>query len=284
MDYPNPPLPFLELKVHELDLSLPVSALYAGYEGGCWRSKQLAEHTMEWLPEFCLDISELNNITSSNAVRMLRKAANLVYQTDKYKNRGEFGEIFLHIALRQICSSTPVVSKFFFKDSANSTVKGFDAVHIVKNGEEIELWLGEVKFYDDEKRAIRDVIEEIEKHVEIGYIRNEKIFLLNKINKDFVYYDILERLLDQNTSIDDLFDCMCIPILITYDSDVLKKYNKSTELFIKDAKDEILSIQQRIAEKITHLKLPVKVHLFLLPLQDKQLLVNELDKQLKGLQ
>lgn len=281
MDYPEPPAPFLEVKIHKLDITPPISALCAGYECGEWRSSQLAEYTMEWLPEFCLTASELKSITSSNAVRMLREAARMVYQTEKYKSRGEFGEIFLHMILRQIYKSIPAISKIYFKDSVNNTVKGFDAVHIVQINEKLELWLGEVKFYNNAAKAIKDVIVEIQAHTKQDYLRNEKILLANKIDPDSSFYPTLSRLLDQNTSLDELFDCACIPILITYDSNTLKKHEDD---FNKELEKEVLAIRKKIEKKTSNLNLPVKIHLFLLPLQEKYVLIQKLDEQLKRLQ
>lgn len=112
MDYPKPPEPFLEVKLHDLTTNPPVAALCAGYEGEKWRATQLAEHVMEWLPEFCLNAQEVKSLHSGNALRMIREAARRVYQTEKYKNRGEFGEIFLHIALRQIYNSIPAMYRY----------------------------------------------------------------------------------------------------------------------------------------------------------------------------
>lgn len=284
MDYPAPPAPFLEVKVHDLTSALPLDVLCAGYEGGKWRAEQFAEHVMEWLPEFCLNAQEVRNLHSGNALRLIRSAARLVYQTDKYQTRGEFGEIFLHIALRQIYGSIPAISKIYFKDSVNSTVKGFDAVHIIKNGSNLELWLGEVKFYSDSNKAIYEVIKELLAHTEFNYLRNEKMLLLNKIDHDFSFYPELAKLLDPNTSLDEIFSCACIPVLITYDSETLKKHNKSTEEFNDELKSEVIKINQNMFQKISSVNLPIKIHLFLLPLQDKSILVDSLNKQLKGLQ
>lgn len=285
MDYPKPPEPFLEVKVHDLTTNPPIAALCAGYEGGEWRAAQLAEHVMEWLPEFCLNAQEVKNLNSSNAFKMLKKAARQVYQTDKYKNRGEFGEIFLHIVLRQIYKSIPAVSKIYYKDSVNSTVKGFDAVHVVKNDSKLELWLGEVKFYSDYSRAIKDVSDELIEHTKYDYLRNEKMLLLNKIDDNFSFYPELSKLLDANTSLDDIFDCACIPVLITYDSETLRNHNKKTDQFNEELKTEVLEINQKMFDNLSQIKLPpVKIHLFLLPLQDKSILINALDKELKDLQ
>lgn len=236
MDYPEPPAPFLEVKIHKLDITPPISSLCAGYECGEWRSSQLAEHTMEWLPEFCLTASELKSLKPGNAFSMIKKAARMVYQTEKYKSRGEFGELFLHMILRQIYKSIPAISKIYFKDSVNYTVKGYDAVHIVQIDGKLELWLGEVKFYNNATDAIRDVIAEIQEHTRQDYLRNEKMLLANKIDPDLSFYPTLSKLLDQNTSLDELFDCACIPILITYDSGTLKNTTKQQMTLTKSWK------------------------------------------------
>lgn len=285
MDYPKPPEPFLAVKVHDLNANPQIAALCAGYEAEQWRATQLAEHVMEWLPEFCLNAQEVKSLHSGNALRMIREAARRVYQTEKYKNRGEFGEIFLHIALRQIYSSIPAISKIYFKDSVNSTVKGFDAVHVVRNDSTLELWLGEVKFYSDYNSAITDVIKELIEHTKYDYLRTEKMLLLSKIDTESSFYSELSKLLDPNTSLDDIFDCACIPILITYNSKTLKKHRKTTDEFNEELKNEILEINKKMFDKISEAKLPpIKVHLFLLPLQDKSILIDALDKELKGLQ
>ena len=286
MNYPKPPEPFLELKIHNLDSTPPISALCAGYECGKWRSSQLAEHAMEWLPEFCLTANELKSITSSNALKMIRKAAQSVYQTDKYENRGEFGELFLHIILRQIYGSIPAISKIYFKDSVNNTVKGFDAVHIININNKFELWLGEVKFYKNARKAILDVIDEIQKHTTQDYLKSEKMLLLNKIDIDpkSPFHPILSKLLNSNTSLDELFDCACIPILITYNSKTLKKYKKTTEEFNLELKHEVMKVFDYFKNKISNLNIPIKLHIFLLPLQGKSGLIKKLDEELKRLQ
>ena len=286
MNYPKPPEPFLELKIHNLDSTPPISALCAGYECGEWRSSQLAEHAMEWLPEFCLTANELKSITSSNALKMIRKAAQSVYQTDKYENRGEFGELFLHIILRQIYGSIPAISKIYFKDSVNNTVKGFDAVHIININNKFELWLGEVKFYKNARKAILDVIDEIQKHTTQDYLKSEKMLLLNKIDIDpkSPFHPILSKLLNSNTSLDELFDCACIPILITYNSKTLKKHKKTTEEFNLELKHEVMKVFDYFKNKISNLNIPIKLHIFLLPLQGKSGLIKKLDEELKRLQ
>src|SRR5690606_14907054 len=106
----------------------------------------------------------------NNAIKLIKRAAKTVYQSEKYEKRGEFGEILLHIGMRQFYETLPAISKVFYKTSSNETVKGFDAVHIVRNPEGLELWVGETKFYRCIKTAIRDVVPEIIEHLETNYL------------------------------------------------------------------------------------------------------------------
>ncbi len=62
MSFPAPPDPFLSVVISDLTLDPTLCTLCAGYEGGQWRSEDLAEHAMEWLPEFCLSADELSDL------------------------------------------------------------------------------------------------------------------------------------------------------------------------------------------------------------------------------
>ena len=87
MEHPDA---FLNVIFHAIGDAGDDMALCAGFERGQWRNDQLADHVMEWLPEFALDYSELSEISHANALRMTKKAAKIVYQTQKYGLRGEF--------------------------------------------------------------------------------------------------------------------------------------------------------------------------------------------------
>lgn len=284
MSFPDPPAPFLEVKIHDISICPSVCALCAGYEGGEWRARAFAEHTMEWLPEFCLTAEELEDFRPGTAVKMIRKAARLVYQTDKYKSRGEFGELFLHIALRQVHKSIPAISKIYWKDSINNTIKGYDAVHVVEVDGELQLWLGEVKFYEDANDAIRDVVKEIDCHTKMDYMKNEVALIANKLDRNSSHYSKLSKLLDTNTSLDQVFDVACIPALITYNSSALKKHRKVTSEYNKELQNEVMSIRETFKNKLSSLSLPVRIHLFLIPLNEKKVLIKYLDESLKGFQ
>jgi hypothetical protein len=239
------------------------------------------------LPEFALTHEEIESLGPQNAVRLLGRAAQVIYNTatasaDSRAMRGEIGEILLHIAIRQVFQSSPAVSKFYFKDSANNTVKGFDAVHVVENGSELELWTGEVKFYKDIGRAISDVAAEIDEHLATDYLRSEFALIENKISKAWPHYDAIKKLLDPNTSLDDVFSCMVIPVFLTYESGVIGSHKKVSEQFCTDLKAELLANQKKFAKR--NLPKHVRIHAFMLPMHTKQALVDAFDKRLTACQ
>lgn len=287
----NHPDYFLNLVFHEVSSHGDNLALCAGFERGKWRNDQLADHVMEWLPEFALNHSELSEIGHHNAVRMTKKAAEIVYKTAKYGSRGEFGEILLHIAIRQIYQTIPAVSKIYYKSSVNKTVEGFDAVHIVKKDNELELWIGETKFYNDIGRAIADVCTEIVNHLETDYLRSEFLLIKNKIDPSWPEASSLKALLNESVSLDDVFQRVCIPVLLTYDSDVVQNSSKANQVYLDNIRNEISAAYKKMRAKLKKEyeerfsdTLPITVHVILIPLNDKVALISALDTRLKALQ
>jgi hypothetical protein len=246
---------------------------------------------MQWIPEFALSHSELMEISHFNAVEMTRKAARLIYQSEKYGKRGEFGELLLHIAIRQVYKTIPAVSKIFYKSSINKTVEGFDAVHVIDNNNELELWIGETKFYDDVDRAIRDVCKEIVDHLQTDYLRNEFILIKNKIDEHWPHANKLSKLLDSNVSLDVVFKRACIPVLMTYDSSVIKVSKRSDRTYLQKIKSELEIAWNKMRTKLSEKyneeyseTLPINVHIILIPLKDKKEFILALDDRLKAKQ
>ncbi|MDD3565747.1 MAG: DUF1837 domain-containing protein [Methanothrix sp.] len=274
---------FFDIIIHEPRSLRGLSGICVGFERGEWRCARLSKHLFEYLPEFALNHSELDKYNSHrDAVPMLRKAAKTVYQTKKFQNRGEFGELILHVVLKELFDTIPAISKIYYKDSANDTVKGFDAVHVVNIDNSLELWLGEVKFYTDIKRAIYDIVKELKIHSETDYLRNEFASISNKIDDSWEYAEKLQKLLHPNTSLDAVFDKTCIPVLLTYDSDVIKDYDTLKYQYRHKIQEEIRKHYQVFLK--SDLPKDLKIHLFLLPLKSKTELLEKLQTELEAWQ
>jgi hypothetical protein len=281
MNLPQPD-PLLTVRLHDVSTSPALTALCVGFERGEWRYSHLAAHLMEWLPEFALTASECEEFGHQNAVKLIREAARRVYTTEKFKNRGEFGEILLHVAIRQTSNTFPAVSKIYYKSANNDTVKGFDAVHVVQSDDGLELWLGEAKFYDDISRAISDVVSEIKLHTETDYLRDEFALIVNKIDPRWPNASVLRKLLQPEVSLDDVFERACIPVLLTYDSTCVGRSKVADSAYVRAFEAEV----RRHFETFKSKDLPkeIRIHLFLVPLHAKAKLVAVLDEKLKALQ
>lgn len=271
--------PFFNVIIHKNDELPDLHGLCAGFENRQWRKDQLVDYLFEYLPEFALSHTEFHNLNGENAVSKIRQVVASIYQSGKFEKRGEFGELLLHAIIRETCNTVPAISKIYYKDGPNETVKGFDAVHVVDCTDSLELWLGEVKFYSSVSSAISDVIKELKQHIEVRYVKNEFIAITNKIDNSWSHADKLKALLNPNTSLDDVFNNTCIPVLLTYNSTVLAKHDQKSAEYLQEISDEFLKLHKIFCNNLGDF--PVTIHLFLLPLNTKAVLQQSLETKLK---
>ena len=143
--------------------------------------EEFAKELINVVPEYVFAQYEDTEINSINAVEKIGEAARSIYKIKEfdlmrkyylendleakkaldnlpYKKRGEFGELILHMLLRDFKGTIPLVSKVYFKDSSGVPAHGFDTVHI--SPDEKILWLGESKLYKKGKRGISELIND----------------------------------------------------------------------------------------------------------------------------
>ena len=272
---------FFKIIVHD-DSSIPtLLGICAGFENGEWRGQRLADNLFNCIPDFCLSYSEVHEVDSTEWMDKLRKSVAMIYNSPKYKSRGEFGELLLHYILKDFYKTIPAISKMYFKDGPNETVKGFDAVHVIENNEGLlDLWLGEVKFYKNASQAIKDVIPEIEEHFAYDYLRTEFIAITNKLDKESPFYEKLSQLISPDTSLDEIFERICVPVLITFNSKVIDKHVKYTDAYKEEMRTEMEKYFNQFETQFEKLGIDIEVHLFLLPLKTKETFVQMLNNKL----
>jgi 8-oxo-dGTP pyrophosphatase MutT (NUDIX family) len=273
--------PVLSVRVHEVDREPSLTSVCPGYEAGRWRSEELARDVFDrHLINFALHYSDASKVSSATAAADLRRAARTLYDTDKYKKRGEFGELLIHAVACDVFDSTPAISKIFFKDGPNETVKGFDLFHVVEAGEDLELWLGEVKFYQNLSRAIREVVEELRIHLDSHYLRGEFVAILNKLDDSWPHSRRVARMLDENVSLDEIFDRITIPVLLTYDSTAVAANSRVSTEYIEALREEAMHAWRSFASKCAS-TWNVTLRLILMPLESKDALVDIMHKKLE---
>ena len=276
---PQKPKPFLEALVTDLEITPSLTGLCAGFESGRWRALELARHLFEWLPEFALTASEYDSFEPHAHGEYLARAARAVYESDRYELRGEFGELLLHAAMRQCFDTVPAVAKVFFKDSANDTVKGFDAVHVVCAPDgTLELWLGEAKFYGDLGDALTAVAADLRRHTGGEWLRGEFVAIANKIDPTSPHAEGLRDLIHRNRSLDEIFARIRLPVLVSYDSAAAVMATASDDAYRAQLDSELRKAHAALVRKSLP---PLAIHLLLVPLATKAELIRHLDNRLR---
>ncbi|MBM0204553.1 DUF1837 domain-containing protein [Micromonospora sp. STR1s_5] len=280
--YDLKPERFFERLAYDNQSNPSKSVCCAGFELQTWRAKPFANHLIEWLPEYALLEEELT-VNHGNMYVRLQQAAVRVYTSDKYKGRGEAGEIAVHAICRDYFDTIPISPRVFYKSSSNDVVKSFDMLHarIPENGE-IELWLGESKIYKSANAAITDAITSVKLHLDQGFLTNQKLILGPQIPKTIPRYEEIVHLFKSQTTLDKLLASSVFVVGILCNSGAAKAATQCDDVYRAAAMTEM----QALADKLSTSGLPSSLRFLLLyiPLGDKDELVNAFDNKLKGLQ
>lgn len=141
---------------------------------------------------------------------------------------GFYGEALLYSMLKIFYKNNTLISRGYFYDIQKKTeVTGYDCFHLIQKDDELELWFGETKFWQNGKAAVNDVFKNISKAISDDYLvdtnfatirqfrgniedKTTKIYkLLEDWNKRLIS-NMVEELKKNNIK-------LVYPILITYD-------------------------------------------------------------------
>src|ERR1700754_1894804 len=142
------PRPFKSEKILDERISdSNLKAYHVGFELNKFRLKPLVDILCRVIPEFSFGYHAGGSVPHTEMFEKMQEAAEMIYQTDKFKRRGEFGELILHLLLRDFHNTVPLASIIYFKDATDMAVHGFAAVQVSVKGKIKKLWLGESKLY-----------------------------------------------------------------------------------------------------------------------------------------
>lgn len=296
-------------RIEEDDLSSFYVEPDIGDEGKLYYPcRELAEYIMEAIPEYVYAYHENMNIPQGSAVRILREAARSIYKIKEFElarkaylendqlalqeiegknlRSGEFGEILLHVLLRDFKQTIPLISKVYFKDSVGVPAHGFDAVHVSPNDK--VLWLGESKFYSKAKDGLDKLIEDLNKHINKDYL-DEQFLIIKKqlLNSHHTQRDEWIEVLSHCDMLKEKLNIINIPLLCTYPDatfyqNLLTSRDREAfeyhETSIRDLKDYFENCNKIRLRNYTN------IVLFLFPVRDKVELVKELHMRLFSMQ
>jgi hypothetical protein len=278
--YDNTPARLL-LQLHSEATPWQHDSFCAGFEISQWRCSALADHIIEWLPDYALKEDELN-VNHGNIYVRLKEAAARVYSTKEYNKRGELGEITLHAICRDYFKTIPLAPRVFYKTASNDVVKSFDMAHVrYVDDSTFEIWLGESKFYKSGASAISAAIKSVKEHIDAGFLKREKFILGPQISLSLPNAEKIRKLLASQTSIDALFQNAVFPVCIVCDSDAVKTHKNHTAEYIESVYSELAELRDRLDQSALPSK--IKMHLIYVPLESKDKVAKAFDKRLKSL-
>lgn len=273
-----------------------------------WRIDDLAEAILNVVPEYVFADYIGESVPVTKMIERLRESAKSIYKIKDYelmyrayalhdeqakqevedsgfKRRGEFGELLLHLLLREFKGTIPLVSKVYFKDSAGVPAHGFDAVHVSPN--EGILWLGESKLYSDAKGGIKALLSDLGEHIRREYLDEQFIIIKKNLeNNSIPQREYWINQLSSCSKLSERLKMINIPLLCVYPDDIYKDFvdvgdSQAFDVHIHDVK----KLKQFFDEHNTHpLKSELNIILLLFSIKDKDEFLTKLHQKLWHMQ
>lgn len=204
-----------------------------------YMEKEFISMVMNYLPEYAMGYDS-KLISQLDIVPLLREAANSVIKIKKideikkyldnqtpydqwekeilktYNSKGIFSELILHFLLRDIKGTLPLISKIYFRDSNAVEAHGFDSVHVCND----KLWLGETKFYNDGKKGISALIDDLNNHFKHDYLKEQFIIIKRALISGNEARDNWIKKLSKANRLEEKLSMIYIPLLCIYEDNV----------------------------------------------------------------
>lgn len=200
-----------------------------------------------------------------------------------YRRKGVFGEVILHLILKDFKNTIPLVSKLYFKDSFAQEAKGFDAVHISEDGS--TLWLGETKFYKYSKKqgiidgGIDELVKDLKNHFVKNYLQEQFVIIKRGLDTQYQHPQREKwlNILNKPVLLKDVFKYVRIPLLCIYEDPISEEFLSNIDDKLKNSK--IIAHTTNLRDYYNSIndylyKDQVQTVLILMPIQAKDKLIK----------
>ena len=262
---------------------------------------------MNYLPEYAMGY-DAEKVSPIEIVEYLRESAKSVIKIKKvkeikhyldngipydkwneevlniYNAKGIFSELILHFLLRDVKGTLPLISKIYFKDSISVEAHGFDAVHVLGD----KLWLGETKFYNDGKRGIKALIDDLNEHFKHDYLKEQFMIISRALVHNNELREEWVNKLSTANRLEDKLNMIYIPLLCIYEdqvaSDVIDRLNaagKAESIYF----DHVVKMKEFFDKNNTFTNTEkVQPILILLPVKSKDKIVSAMLSRIFNMQ
>ena len=155
---------------------------------------------------------------------------------------GFYGEVLLDLILRTFIKTNVLIARgYFYSPIENSEVKGFDAFHLLRRDDSIDLWFGEAKFYLQYTSAITSVLEKLNISLSDGYFTKNLLAIIDEKDHITTHDPTFDELLaawEENPEINLVQEVQSrgirfiYPIFIAYQKNTTDEYHQSIKMCI----------------------------------------------------
>lgn len=250
------------------------------YEEKIYRQKELCRIIKDTIVHFGLTPEEMEKLKLTNDFGEMDRVAWSRISKARKDKKGDYGELLLFLILSVFFPTKKFVTKVRLRSSRKDQIKGFDCAHFsIDIKGEVSLWLGEAKFHQVFSNAINSAVESINEHLEINYLKDEISILGSniEINSKFDEYDKIEDILNGGKSFDEIK--IVIPVLITYDCNLIEKHNSINDSNFKaEMENELIEKIKKINTKTISPRHNVEIIFIILPLAEVKEIKDYLEK------
>ena len=179
----------------------------------------------------------------------------------------------------------PLISKIYFKDSFAHEAHGFDSVHV---SDDNKLWLGETKFYNDSKRGIKALIEDLNAHFKHDYLKDQFLIINRALSHKNPEREGWVEKLQNATRLEEKLEMIVVPLLCIYEDSfattVIDAINTGTNTDVL-VLEHISAMQKYFNDNNTFVHQDrLQTLLILLPVECKKRIVTEMLKRICNMQ
>ena len=253
------------------------NSFHLDYESETYRQSELIKLIRDTVIYFALTKDELSKINSESFSQFQTRAWKRISDRPKEK-KGDYGELLLFLILEVFYPARKLITKVRLRSSFGDEIKGYDCAHFsIDEKADICLWLGEAKFHQDFSSAIFKAVESLNEHITDKAIKDELSILEgNNCEIEEETRAKIEEYLNSGISLDKMK--FKIPILLTYDCEIVKNHSNICDAFIQEIKEDLEKKYSIIDKKKISLKPNIELHFIIFPLESVKEIKEELEK------
>lgn len=269
-------------ELHHIDdaaISRSLRSYDVEFDEGQWRKSELIEYLLRWLPEISLPASVLSEFDTLHARDLTRQAVARIEQDRAISDEDVLAELLLHSVLRHYFDSEPIACKIYAGTGPNRTIT---SAHIVPKDTGDELWIGRSRVTTAASHGaiLQAVIAELEAAISSEFLKEERSLIVTLRKPQHMRETSLDTVLSPRGKVEDLRRCLHFPILLAYDSDVIR--NGFCDEYLASLRDEVIAEYENIKSSTTPALADIQIHVFLIPVENPAGFITDFGNHLRG--